>query len=35
MTVEIYPGEEFKRQFKRLAKKYRSLVADFKVFIQA
>ena len=35
MTVEIYPGEEFKRQFKRLAKKYRSLAADFKVFIQA
>ena len=34
MTVEIYLGEEFKRQFKRLAKKYRSLPTDFKVFIQ-
>ena len=31
MTVEIYLGEEFKRQFKRLAKKYHSLTNDFKV----
>ncbi|MGP1475926.1 MAG: type II toxin-antitoxin system RelE/ParE family toxin [Phocaeicola sp.] len=34
MTVEIYLGEEFKRQFKRLAKKYRSLPTDFKAFVQ-
>ncbi len=35
MTVEIYLGEEFKRQFKRLAKKYHSLPFDFKAFIQS
>ena len=35
MTVEIYLGEEFKRQFKRLAKKYHSLTNDFKVFMRA
>ncbi|MFB9897287.1 type II toxin-antitoxin system RelE/ParE family toxin [Hallella seregens ATCC 51272] len=35
MTAEIYLGEEFKRQFKRLAKKYRSLPADFKVLLQS
>lgn len=35
MTVEIYLGEEFKRQFKRLAKKYHLLTNDFKVFMQA
>lgn len=35
MTVEIYIGEEFKRQFRRLAKRYRSLPTDFKTFMQA
>lgn len=35
MTVEIYLGEEFKRQFKHLAKKYRSLSRDFKDFMQS
>lgn len=35
MTVEIYLGEEFKRQFKRLARKYRSLPADFRAFTRA
>ena len=35
MTVKIYLSEEFKRQFKRLAKKYHSLTNDFKVFMQA
>lgn len=29
MEVEIQIGQEFKRQFKRLAKKYRSLRDDF------
>ena len=33
--MEIYLGEEFKRQFKRLAKKYHSLTNDFKVFMRA
>ena len=35
MTVKIYLSEEFKRQFKRLAKKDHSLTNDFKVFMQA
>ena len=35
MTVKIYLSEEFKRQFKRLAKKYHSLTNDFKVFMRA
>lgn len=34
MTVDIFLGEEFKRQFKRLAKKYHSLPTDFKYFIK-
>ena len=33
--MEIYLSEEFKRQFKRLAKKYHSLTNDFKVFMRA
>ena len=34
MTVEIYLSEEFKRQFKRLAKKFHSLPSDFKTFVR-
>ena len=30
MSVTVIPGEEFKRQFKRLAKKYKSLVGDMR-----
>lgn len=32
MEVTIQVGEEFKRQFKHLAKKYHSLLSDFKIF---
>ncbi len=32
MNVEIFLSDEFRRQFKRLAKKYRSLVNDFITF---
>ena len=32
MKVEIVLGDEFKRQFKRLAKKYASLKDDFITF---
>ena len=32
MRVEILLGDEFKRQFKRLAKKYPSLMEDFIIF---
>ena len=32
MKVEIELGDEFKRQFKRLAKKYPSLTDDFITF---
>lgn len=32
--VNIYLGEEFKRQFKRLAKRYRSLGSDFAAFLE-
>lgn len=33
--VSIYLGEEFKRQFKRLNKKYRSLGKDFSEFLES
>ena len=32
MNVEIFLSDEFRRQFKRLAKKYKSLVNDFITF---
>ena len=32
MNVKIIPGEEFLRQFKRLAKKYKSLGNDYLTF---
>ena len=32
MNVKIKPSEEFYRHFKRLSKKYRSLVDDYRVF---
>ena len=32
MEVSISTGSEFKRQFKRLMKKYHSLLHDFEVF---
>lgn len=32
--VDIYLTDEFKRQFKRLTKKYHSLPTDFKTFIR-
>lgn len=32
MNVTIKPSEEFYRHFKRLSKKYRSLVDDYRVF---
>ena len=32
MEVEIKVGQEFKRQFKQLAKKYHSLPSDFSVW---
>lgn len=35
MTVEIFYHEEFKRQLKRLAKKYPSMKDDFKVFLES
>ena len=35
MNANIRVGDEFKRQFKRLAKKYRSLLTDFEAFVQA
>ena len=34
MKVDIVLGEEFKRQFRRLAKKYQSLTEDFITFIK-
>ena len=32
MTVKIIPSAEFDRQFKRLAKKYKSLLDDYLTF---
>ena len=32
MKVKFIPSEEFMRQFKRLAKKYPSLVSDYDTF---
>lgn len=33
MKTEIYVEDEFKRQFRKLAKRYRSLKADFQEFV--
>jgi len=35
MKVKFIPSEEFMRQFKRLAKKYPSLVSDYDTFKKA
>ena len=33
MEIAVYTHEEFERQFKRFAKKYHSLINDYKEFI--
>ena len=35
MVVEIFIGDCFKRDFKRLSKKYRSLIDDYEIFIDS
>lgn len=34
MNVRVFTHPEFERQFKRYAKKYRSMVVDFKLFLE-